>query len=132
MQRAKKKKPDMVVDHPESMLYPTNLGAPSFIVPDVVSHKDVRSKNASDYFKSKLEEIKKEYLGLIDLANDTELIYNAKYNFIPIVGNIYHLYIGSDSKNFLSMIEPSEWSMKHIASYRFTVDNTWLKIDNLK
>ena len=84
MQRAKKKKPDMVVDHPESMLYPTNVGAPSFIVPDVVSHKDVRSKNASDYFKSKLEEIKKEYLGLIDLANDTELIYNAKYNFIPM------------------------------------------------
>ena len=129
---SKKEKPDMVVDNPESMLYPTNVGAPSFIIPDVISHKDTRSKSASDYFKSKLDQIREEYLGLVDLANDTELVYNAKYNFIPIVGNIYHLYIGSDSRNFLSIIEPHEWSMEYIASFKFTIDNTWLKTDNFK
>ena len=126
----KKKKPDMVVDNPESMLYPTNVGAPSFIIPDVISHKDTRSKHASDYFKSKLEQIKEEYLGLVELANDTELVYNAKYNFIPTVGNTYYLYVGSDSQNFLSIIEPHEWSMKFIAAYKFTIDNTWEKITN--
>lgn len=126
---AKKEKPDMVVDNPESMLYPTNVGAPSFIIPDVISHKDTRSKSASDYFKSKLEQIKEEYLGLVDLANDTELVYNAKYNFIPIVGNTYYLYEGSDSRNFLSIIEPNEWNMKFISAYKFTVDNTWQKLN---
>lgn len=120
-----KKKPDMVVEQPQIMEYPTNVGAPAFVIPDVITHKDKRGKNATNFIKSKFDKIKEQYLSLVELTEDTELVYNSKYNFIPIVGKTYHLYVGSDSNLFLSMVDPNEWSMKHMGSFEFTVDNTW-------
>ena len=87
-----KKKPDMVVDNPESIMYPTNLGAPKFYVPDVLKHKNERGVNSSHYLDAKFNELKEEYFKLIQIAEDTEAVFNSSYNFIPAVGKIYHLY----------------------------------------
>lgn len=115
----------MVVDQPQVMEYPTNVGAPAFVVPDVITHKDKRGKNAENFIHSKFDQIKEEYLSLLKLTEDTKLVYNSKYNFIPIVGRIYNLYLSSDGGLFLSIIDPSEWSMEHFGSFKFTIDNTW-------
>ena len=120
-----KKKPDMVVEQPQIMEYPTNVGAPAFTVPDVITHKDKRGKNATNFIQSKFDKIKDQYLYLIELTEDTRLVYNSKYNFIPIVGRKYHLYVGSDGGLFLSMIKPNEWNMEHVGSFNFSIDNTW-------
>lgn len=122
-----KKKPDMVVDHPQIMEYPTNVGSPAFFLPDVLKHKNEKGVNALHYFTSKFEELKNQYCELIELANDTEKVYNAKYSFVPAVGKTYHLYKSSDKGFFLSIIEPNEWSMEHEGSFKFTSDNTWEK-----
>ena len=37
----------------------------------------------------------------------------------------YNLYLSSDGGLFLSIIDPSEWSMEHFGSFKFTIDNTW-------
>lgn len=120
-----KKKPDMVVDNPESIMYPTNLGAPKFYVPDVLKHKNERGVNASHYLDAKFNELKEEYFKLIQIAEDTEAVFNSSYNFIPAVGKIYHLYEKLDNSFFLSIINPDEWDMKHKGSFKFTSDNTW-------
>jgi len=120
-----KKKPDMVVDQPQIMEYPTNVGAPAFFVPDVLKHKNEKGVNAVNYFDTKFNEIKKQYEELIELASDTEIVYNSKYNFVPAVGKIYHLYKSVGDKYFLSIIDPNEWSMDHKGSFKFTSDSTW-------
>lgn len=102
------------------------MSAPAITVPDVMQFKNDRSNNASNFFAAQMEKLNREYQELLALANDTELVYNARYNFIPKVGQVYHLYwTGED--HLLSLIE--NWKQfDYIGSYRFTVDNIWEKV----
>ena len=121
----------MVVDEPQLMQYPTNVGAPAFMVPDVLSHKNERGVTATNYLESKFDELKAEYFKLVEMANDTDMVYNAVYNFIPTVGNVYHLYSNHNEKLFLSIIGPEEWDIaEYKGSFKFTTDNIWLRVDN--
>ena len=124
-----KKKPDNVADHPNAMAYPTNVGAPAFTIPDVLKHKNERGVNATNHLETRFDELKQKYFELVKLAEDTELVYNAKYAFIPVVGKTYHLYVGADEKLFLSIIEPERvpyWDCK--GSFKFTADNVWERV----
>lgn len=121
----KVRKPDNVVDNPASMPYPTNVGAPAFTVPDVLTKNRERGANARHQLTTKFEEIKKQYFALAQLAEDTEMVYNSKYAFNPIVGKIYHLYRGYDGELFLSLIEPERWGMEFHGSFKLTSEHTW-------
>jgi hypothetical protein len=59
------------------------------------------------------------------------LIYNAKYSFEPIVGEIYHLYKESDEQHFLSIISPEQWNKDHIGSFVLNADKVWEPAQNL-
>jgi len=122
------KKPDNVTDFAATLPYPTNVGAPAFTVPDVLKHKQERGITATHYFETKFDELKKEYFKLVKLAEDTQLVYTASYNFIPVVGNIYSLYFNND-KLFLSTIEPHRWEkMTFKGSFKFTSNNIWERV----
>jgi len=124
-----KTKPDNVVDNPASMPYPTNVGAPAFTVPAVLTKKRERGANARNQLTTKFEELKKEYFRLAQLTEDTELVYSATFNFNPVVGRTYHLYIGKDGL-FLSMIEPERWStMECYGSFTLTSEHTWERVE---
>jgi len=123
----KKKKPDMVVTNPSIMEYPTNIGAPSFTIPDVLSKQRERGVNATNQLETKFDEIKERYFELVRLAEDTELVYNSKYSFVPVIGQVYHLYI-IDETYVLSLIEPSRWDKEHCGSFKYTSENTWERI----
>ena len=120
------KKPDNVADSPGTMTYPTNVGAPAFTVPDVIKKKQERGITATHQLETKFNQLKDEYFKLVQLAEDTQLMYSAKCNFNPIVGNVYHLYQGDEL--FISMIAPDEWDKPHIGSYRLTSEHTWEKM----
>jgi len=119
-----KDKPDNVVDSPSTMSYPTNVGAPAFTVPDVLGKKNERGVNATHQLETKFEQLKSEYFRLCKLAEDTDLMYNATCNFVPIVGNVYHLYEGNEGM-FISMISPNEWNLKCIGSFKLTSEHVW-------
>ena len=124
------KKPDNVTDFAAILPYPTNVGAPAFTVPDVLQHKAERGVTATHFFETKLDELKDEYFKLVKLAEDTQLVYTATYNFIPVVGRTYSLYDNA-GKIFLSIIPPEQWlQMKCKGSFKFTADNTWEKIND--
>ena len=122
-----KTKPDNVVDTPASMAYPTNVGAPAFTVPDVLSVSKERGISATHQLETKFEALKEEYFKLVELAEDTALMYNARCNIVPVVGEVYHLYDSKDGL-FISMIEPETWkSQIHIGSFKLTSEQTWEK-----
>ena len=118
------KKPDNVVANPGTMSYPTNVGAPAFTVPDVLGRKKERGINATHQLETKFEQLKEEYFKLCQLAEDTDLVYNAKCNFNPVVGKVYHLYEGNDGL-FVSMISPEEWNKVHLGSFKLTSEHVW-------
>jgi hypothetical protein len=118
------KKPDNVVDAPASMPYPTNIGAPAFTVPNVLTRKKERGANATHQLEAKFDALKEEYFKLVQLAEDTDLVYQARCGFNPIVGKVYHLYESPEGM-FISMIDPAEWDMTFHGSFKLTSEHTW-------
>jgi len=134
----RKERPDNIVFDEESqsynanlLPYGTNIGAPS-IQASVVSTWINTSVNSFNHnFKNKIELIKKEYQSLISEYEINDLLYKTNISFEPIIGKEYHLYF-SDKKgeNFLSLIPPNSWKMKHLGSFILNNDKTWKKVIN--
>ena len=124
------KKPDNVVFDIQSQEYdsykknyPTDLGSPVF--DSSVLKKD---NFAFKHLKAKFDELNTEYTSLLTTLKWNEIIYNSEHNFTPIAGEKYHLY---KNKNitFLSMIEPNQWEMEYIATFRLSANDIWEKIN---
>jgi hypothetical protein len=128
------KKPDIVVWDEErgwyasKLSYGSNVGAPAIRPDDVDGWKLTNVKRANDYFKTRFDDLKKEYEKLIDEYRWSELVYTAKYNFEPVIGKSYYLY-NDDSGAFLSLISPDEWSTKSefIGTFRMDAQHKWEK-----
>lgn len=116
--------------HKKSALLPygTSISAPSIVLPDTDLFKTERGSNATKYFEERLAQLNREYEELVESARQTQLVYNARYNFVPKVGHIYHLY-KTETDYLLSMIE--NWKRYElVGSYRFTADNIWDRIND--
>jgi len=132
-----KKRPDNVVFDEESqsynanaLAYGTNIGAPSIISNNLSNWKSSGIRSYNHVLKSKVERIKEEYNSLVEEYKNNELLYHAKYDFEPIIGEVYHLY-EKDNKDecFLSLIHPKTWSRTHLGSFKLNSEKVWSKIE---
>jgi len=134
--RKKNSKPDLVVWDDEKgyyqkeLTYGSNVGAPAIKMEDVGGWKQTQANIANKQFKSRYDELKTEFQKLIDEVNWNDLVYTSNYSFIPVMGEIYHLYIKNDDSMFLSLISPNQWKQKHIGSFRLGSTQKWIKVDN--
>lgn len=130
-----KLKPDNIVFSEEkgynaSLLpYATNVGAPVIKMDDVVTWKSRGISNVNKEFENKFNELKIQYLELMKEYEWNELVYNAKFSFEPVIGEIYHLYIGDDGIHFLSLISPQEWNKEHIGTFKLNSNKKWVVLN---
>lgn len=131
----KKVIPDNVVYSDEKgyqasvLSYPTNVGAPVITIDNLVSWKSRGISNVNKQFENKFNELKLQYENLIKEFECNELVYNSNFSFEPVIGEIYHLYLGNDGANFLSLISPSEWNKEHLGTFQLNCDKKWIQID---
>jgi hypothetical protein len=132
----KKDKPDNIVFSEEhgynaSLLpYATSVGAPVIKAVDLAGWKSMGINKVNKEFESKFNELKAQYQNLIEEFEWNELLYNSRFSFEPIVGEIYHLYKDNDSNNFLSLIAPEEWNKEHVGTFRLNSDKKWILINH--
>lgn len=130
-----KERPDNVVfsddkGYNASLLpYSTSIGAPVIRVDDVVSWKSRGISNVNKQFENKFNELKIQYQILMKEYEWNELVYNARFSFEPVIGEIYHLYIGDDGINFLSLISPQEWNKEHIGTFKLNSEKKWVVLN---
>lgn len=128
----KEKKPDNVVysektGYNASLLpYSTSVGAPVIKVDDIVSWKSRGITNVNKEFENKFNELKLQYESLMKEFEWNELVYASRFAFEPVIGEIYHLYAGTDGINFLSLISPYEWNKEHIGTFKLNSDKKWI------
>lgn len=130
-----KKKPDLVVWdenkgwYAKSLPYASNVGAPPIKPENINLWKISNVDKANKYFSTKFNELVEELNKLKEEYEWTELIYRAKYNFEPVIGNSYFLYKDNEVY-FLSLISAKEWNSKYeyIGEFKFDSKNTWIKI----
>ena len=122
------KRPDNVADNPGLLPYPSNVGAPVIRVENISGWKKQNAEKVNRQLQTRFDEIKEAYQKLIEEYELNELIYSAKYNFEPLIGNIYHLYYNKTGDTFLSIIGPNEWNYKFIGSFILDSNNKWVKL----
>lgn len=129
-------KPDMVVWDKEKgyyqkgLTYGTNVSAPAITLENVGGWKQSNVALANKNFKTKFHELKEEYDKLVNEVQLNELVYSAKYNFTPVMGEIYHLYCKTDDTLFLSMISPNSWNQKYQGSFKLDASHKWSKTES--
>ena len=114
---------------PNILPYASNIGAPSIKPTDISSWKDKKVITTNHYFNSRYDEIKKDYLKLMEEYEWNTLVYNSEFKFKPVMGKVYFLYQKDDGKLFLSLIEPDEWDKIFIGAFKLISDNRWEKTD---
>ena len=128
----KKERPDNIVFsedqgyHANLLPYSTNVGAPIIKMDDVVSWKSRGISNVNKEFENKFNELKLQYQALMEEYEWNELVYQSKFSFEPVIGEIYHLYHGENGVNFLSLISPLEWNKEHIGTFKLNSDKKWV------
>ncbi|QBZ98749.1 DUF2452 domain-containing protein [Flavobacterium sangjuense] len=109
--------------------YASNVGAPVIKMDDLVSWKSRGISTVNKEFENKFNELKMQYQNLMNEYEWNELVYNAKFSFEPVIGEIYHLYRGDDGINFLSLISPQEWNKEHIGTFKLNSDKKWIVLN---
>tara|TARA_R110002012_G_scaffold14511_1_gene59741 strand:+ start:100 stop:501 length:402 start_codon:yes stop_codon:yes gene_type:complete len=132
---SEEKKPDYVVYDEETgtynaalLPYSSGVAAPKITTPDITSWKQTNINKVNHEIKSKFEQLKAEYDAMVKKFEDNQLVYGAKFSFEPIVGEIYHLYIGKDGRHFLSVIAPQECNWDFVGTYRLSSEKLWEQI----
>ncbi|NER19013.1 DUF2452 domain-containing protein [Spongiivirga citrea] len=132
-----KKKPDNIVFNEDTeqyeahmLPYATNVGSPVIKIDDIALWKNRNINSANHLFETRYEELKAAYEKLMTEFEYNNIIYNAKFNFEPIIGEIYHLYEKMDKNTFLSLIAPDECNFKHLGSFQLKADKVWQRTDN--
>lgn len=138
MLKMEKEKPDNIVYsaekgyHANILPYGTSVGAPVIKVDDLVSWKSRGVHTVNKEFENKFTELRLQYEKLMEEFEWNELVYNSKFSFEPVIGEIYHLYSGDDANHFLSLIGPTEWNKEHIATFKLNSDKKWIKLDPIE
>lgn len=128
------KKPDNVVwnenegYNANTKHYPTNLGAPSFDLPNLSLIKTDAGKKMIDVFEREKQELIEKVRILQNEYETSMLVWESIMNFEPIVGHTYYLY-NFEKGRTLSLLSPNEWNKGDlfIGEYTLTSDNKWLK-----
>ena len=129
------KKPDIVVWNEESgydakfKLYPTNLGTPSFDLPNLGLVKTESSKKMIEVIEREKKEIVQKIEKLYQEYEDSIMVWESKMSFDPIVDKTYYLY-NFNGINTLSLLSPEEWGKKDCFINGFTLssDRKWIRV----
>jgi len=122
------KKPDNFAENKALLPYGDSVSAPA-IRPENIDDWKLRGVNkVNKQFKTKFDELKEEFKQLLEEYQWNELVYQSKFGYEPVIGDIYHLYIGKDGNPFLSLIAPNEWNKEHIGSFKLNSEQKWIKV----
>lgn len=108
--------------------YGTNVGAPAIQVISTVLWKNSHIQKVNSQFRTRYDELKASYEAMMQQLEYNNMIYNAKFNFEPIVGKTYHLYKDKDEHPFLSIIPPQECNFNFLDSFRLNAEMIWERI----
>ncbi len=57
-----------------------------------------------------------------------KLIFDAKFTFEPIIGEVSHLYLRENRESFLSIIAPEQCNFNSLGTFYLNADQIWEKI----
>lgn len=109
--------------------YGTSIGAPHIAATGLSAWKNSSISHFNHTFNSKIETLRKNYQKLIEEYQLNEMVYQSKIGFEPIIGEVYHLYVGGNQdEKFLSLIPPNTWNKEHVGSFKLNHEKIWEQV----
>lgn len=134
-----RKKPDQVVYNEKEKKYDaalkpyaTGVGAPKITIPDTTLWKNKNIDSVNKQLNARYMELKAEFDSLIEQFEYNNLVYQARFNFEPLVGETYQLYRDKNGEPFLSLIKTNECNFDFVGSFRLNSDKMWERISGEK
>ena len=109
--------------------YGTSASSPVIKPLNTATWRNDGVQRVNKQFKSKFEEVRKEYEELIQKFEYNDLVYSSKFSFEPNIGEVYHLFNNQNEESFLSIISPDQCNFYHLGSFRLNTDKMWEKIE---
>jgi hypothetical protein len=98
--------------------YPTAIGSINFKKDNIGGKLAENRNNLYDVVRASMAELVHSMEDLGRYFEDSERIYQARIQFMPIIGHIYHLY--GSPEDWVSLIGPDEWDRDdYVGSFRF-------------
>jgi hypothetical protein len=119
---------DKVNLKPNILPYPHHVGAPKVEPVNITFFKQNGTRKVNKVLKRRYDELLKEAEILQNSYLINQEVYDSKYNFEPVIGEIYHLYEELNGNKSLSIISPTEWNKKYLYSVVLNSDLTWEKV----
>ena len=108
--------------------YATNVGAPVITTTDTNAWKNRSINKINHKVEAKYLELKAEYEKMMQEFEYNNLIFESKFTFEPIIGEVYHLYKRKNGDSFLSIIAPEQCRFNALGSFYLNADHIWEKI----
>ena len=113
------------------MPYGDSVSAPAITEVDTTGYREIKSKEASAKLRGRYKELQEEFRQLVATSEDTQRMYDASVSFVPIIGQVYHLYRRENGDEWISMIAPGDFGRyyhEYLGSYRLATDSVWERI----
>lgn len=131
---------DKTTEQPGLLTYAHHLGSAIIKPEDRGKIKAVGLKSMYQQTDMQLEQIREQIELLARQAQSihnrveiSELIYQARMNFKPLVGHTYFLYQNVRNEFFMSLVGPEEWGRgskpDYCATIKLMADHTWEVMD---
>lgn len=105
----------------------------------VIKHKALSAMEEQtnmqlDQIRQQIELLAKQAQEIRKRKELSMMIYEAKLNFKPQIGQIYHLYERRDGSHLLSLVAPQEWGgsgpfKQFVSTVRLLADHTWVELN---
>jgi len=86
-----------------------------------------------DQIAEQMKLLAKQAQAIKDKMLISQQIFQARYDFQPLVGKTYYLYSNEQGQKRLSMISPEEWKssgpLTYIATVKLLADHTWTVVE---
>ena len=123
---------DLLPKDKHLMTYGTSTLSPRIDLPDTDGFKRHTADKVKKVFTKKLEELKQEFDDTMKKVELNKLVLSAEIRFEPKTGMHYYLYKRDDDTNFLSMIQPNEWTNgggwdgpTYLGTFAINSDGVW-------
>lgn len=132
---------DKVTENPHTLPYAHTVGSAVIkpidkkgMVGSSLAAVEEQAEMQLNQVREQLETLLKRAKEIKDRVAFSQQVYEADINFVPVVGETYHMYEKADGTYIMSLIAPWEWKKIPYKSFTGSVqllaDRTWYPVNH--
>lgn len=132
---------DKITETPHSLPYAHNIGSAVIrpvdkkgVIGSSLAAVEEQAEMQLNEIREQLELLLKQAKNIKERVAFSQQVYEADINFVPVIGEVYHMYEKTDGSYIISLVAPWEWRKIPFKSFtgsiKLLADRTWYPVNN--